>query len=876
MRRPLLLMMCLIAFAANAARITEQQALEKARQFLQGKELKQVQKARGIQRVSPSPDLRSIYIYNVADNGGFVIVSGDDRTDAILGYSDRGSFDEESVPENFRAWLVQMESEIASLPEAATRAVDSAPTAAFRKVATHARIRPLIITTWNQGNYNNAINSDGVYNCHLPMIDGQYPCTGCVAVVGAQLMYYYRWPQAATQEVSGYASSLAATNNALPPIQFQWDKMKTSYYPGDPDAEAVSAVADLLLYSAYAANMEFGVDGSASSTYTLAQGLCSYFDYDPNSWREVQRSNYSVSQWDELIYNELANGRPVIYNGSYKGGHAFICDGYDGEGMYHFNWGWGGAYNGYFKLQATNPFGSNNIKNSGYIADNNCIIGLQPSSWPEITYQDAKDTWEVPETFGPVPTTLDVVITNSTVEWFSWNNYPSANTFRCGIGELNGDGTIELLSILRDYDSFDSGSGPVLSCDISMLGLSEGTHKLVPLCQLNGGAEWSLCKPSDLYFEVIVNGEDVSVTLHPIEKLTVNGFDLAKGGEPGNTQGIWLNVTNEGDHYEGYLYVFVGTADNIGNQAAGKTVKIAAGNTKDYHWSIGKLEEGTYTLRLATDWYGNNVVAEQEVTILQDLRATAFEVSGVKNVDRVVKVDVTVENHAGDYAVPLYLFAGTTEMKTLVYAAGSAIERGGSDIMSFYFMPDMVGVWNLWVATDQAGMNVIGQSTVEIVEPQEVTLTLLPQVLNAVDGVVKSDKFVVRVSVTNIGDNPYDDVIVADLYKLIPGTHSGSSAGSRQQALTLEPGASTSLDFAFDDLEDGSYFCWVNYYSKGEAKGRTGGYIYEFQYTPATFSLDMNGDGVVNIADVITAVNSGTARPEDILSIIQSILSETP
>jgi hypothetical protein len=389
----------------------------------------------------------------VADNGGFVIVSGDDRTDAILGYSDRGSFDEESVPENFRAWLVQMESEIASLPEAATRAVDSAPTAAFRKVATHARIRPLIITTWNQGNYNNAINSDGVYNCHLPMIDGQYPCTGCVAVVGAQLMYYYRWPQAATQEVSGYASSLAATNNALPPIQFQWDKMKTSYYPGDPDAEAVSAVADLLLYSAYAANMEFGVDGSASSTYTLAQGLCSYFDYDPNSWREVQRSNYSVSQWDELIYNELANGRPVIYNGSYKGGHAFICDGYDGEGMYHFNWGWGGAYNGYFKLQATNPFGSNNIKNSGYIADNNCIIGLQPSSWPEITYQDAKDTWEVPETFGPVPTTLDVVITNSTVEWFSWNNYPSANTFRCGIGELNGDGTIELLSFRLDRHS---------------------------------------------------------------------------------------------------------------------------------------------------------------------------------------------------------------------------------------------------------------------------------------------------------------------------------------------------------------------------------------------------------------------------------------
>ena len=88
------------------------------------------------------------------------------------------------------------------------------------------------------------------------MIEGKYPCTGCVATVGAQIMYYYQWPKVQTKAVPSYTtSSKANTSEALPPIQFQWDKMKTCYVNNDPNTEAVNAVADLMLYCGYAAKM---------------------------------------------------------------------------------------------------------------------------------------------------------------------------------------------------------------------------------------------------------------------------------------------------------------------------------------------------------------------------------------------------------------------------------------------------------------------------------------------------------------------------------------------------------------------------------------------------------------------------------------------
>ena len=834
--RLLLLLTSLFALTVSAERINEQQALEKARQFMQGKVLNSAHQTRNVRRASASSQLQNLYIFNVEDNGGFVIVSVDDRTDAILGYSTSGRFDEQHIPDNFRAWLQQTETEIESLP-ASTLPGSEDLMPATRRAAKHAKINPLVITSWNQGNYGNDTNSDGVYNIHLPKIGSKYPCTGCVAVVGAQLMYYYQWPKDKTQSVPGYSSSSQANTSVdLQPIKFQWSKMKTSYVVNDPNTEAVNAVADLLLYSAYATQMYFGVGGSSGSTYTLAQGLCSYFDYDPDSWKNVSRSDYSVSEWDALIYHELACGRPVLYSGdSDSGGHAFICDGYDGEGMYHFNWGWGGSSDGYFKLQATNPYGSGGI---GFIYNHSCIIGLQPSSWPAVEDPNGYDMWQSPVIEGIVGTGSIVKVEGNTVTMKLGNENDGTYGFGFGIGELNSNGSVTPIDLKHEnLNTTDLPKGyyfSKLSFDFSSYNLSNGTHILVPISLLRGETAWRRCKPGNLYFEVNVTNGNKSIVVHPQKKLTVGDMDLTNGGNVGQSQSVRMTITNEGDHYDGWLYVFV---DDKNHQAGSLYAKMAAGNTKEYHISVGALSAGTHTLILSSDWNCETIIASKEVTVAQDLRATQFNYLDNLTVNRVQRVAVEVDNHAGDYNQPLYLFANTSNSKQLVYASGSAVEGGGSDEVTFYFWPDQAGAWNLWVATDYDGTNVIGQATAVISEAFEQKLQISSTIQNMSDYVVKAENFTIHVNVANQGTYAYNDEITANLFKLRPGTNMGDLVQTKKQVLQLAPSANQALQFIFDDLEDGSsYFYWIGYYSKGDMKS-VGFPTYQYVYTPAEMTV---------------------------------------
>ena len=887
----LLLFACVAVWTASANSIDRQQARQEAEMFLQSKGCAISGEATARSLAHNAAIKQPFYVFNTAGDHGFVIVAGDDRIEPIIGYTTQGSFDENDLPVNFKAWLEQMAAEIESIKDipAQTRA-ESVPQKVSRQVAIHKAIAPLIITTWNQG------NTDNVYNAHLPLVMGQQPCTGCVATAGAQIMYYYhRDLPDMTQPVPGYnlidgngkdSSHGADTSDDLPAIQFQWNKMKTSYGYRDPDVpttEEEDAVADLMLYCGYAAQMNYGLadvhGGSSASTSTLADGFSKYFGFNPNTWKNVQRPYYSVSEWDEIIYNELACGRPIIYSGSFNGGHAFICDGYDGEGMYHFNWGWGGNYNGFFKLQATNPKGESNITDMGYIADNYCIIGLQPMSWPDITDPSADDTWEVPEIEGIVATASNVRVDGTTVTMGLGNYNDDPYAFGYGIGKLNNNGTITPIDtsneIYKNWSILNRGHYyPNVSFDFSTYNLSDGSHILVPISMVNGESEWRRCNPADLYFEVNVSGGKKTIIAHPIEKLRINEFYMASGGTPGYSQGINLSITNEGDNLEKDLYVYVGTADDNGKSARSKTVRIAAGNTKEYRLSINKLDPGQYTLRLLNGYNSDVVLAQQDITISQDLEATNIEVSGKKYAGKTLRVDATIENHAGDYAVPLYLFASTGSTKQFYYAAGSAIESGSSEVVTFYFQPNKTGTWNLWIATDNKGEDIIGQSTVEVSEPHPANLSISSEVHNLDWSTIMAEKMIVNVNVTNNGSYDYDDVIEMSLFKLRSDNSGyGDLVVTQQQEILLEPSANTSLKFSFDNLEDGSdYFYYIYYYSTENSKttryrvsNYPAGYLLTFIYTPETTPEvplgDANGDGEVNAMDIVDIINYMMGMP---------------
>lgn len=788
----------MVILTVSAAPISRQQARQQAAQFVlkQGAQLGSEPTTVSGRRVQA--DDQPLYVFNTADNRGFVVVSGDDRTDAILGYTLQGNFDDATVPENLRHWFDQMTAEIEALGnEPAAARAESKP----RQVAIHSAVGPLLATTWNQGNWGNSENTDGIYNIRLPQIGSAYPCTGCVATAGAQIMYYYKWPET-TLEVPGYNSQLSATSNSLPAKEFEWDKMKTSYTSADAYSEAAYAVADLMLYAGWAAHMSYDIDGSSSSQVTLADNMVKYFGYDPY-WQHVSRDNYLVADWDELIYNELACGRPVIYDGSSdRGGHAFICDGYDGNGFYHFNWGWGGGSNGYFKLQATNPDGAYGFP--GYVFGNTAIIGLQPYTGVTPDDPNADDEWEEDTIEGMVAEAGNVALEGTITSMNMGNPNEQVCQFNFGIGELDDNETINVLKDTGLYDELSQGwyyTG--ITYDFSTMNLPEGTHRLVPVSKLNGEEEWKRCHPAELWFEVNVEGDNITAIQHPIVDLQVNECKMVSGGVPDKSQSVLVNITNNGDNLEQTLYLYVD-----GEWKSRKNFKIASGNTKEFTLSTGVLSEGIHTVTLHKG-YNGDVLTETTVDIKIDLAATAFSVNSEgKFAGTPIPVDVTVESHAGDYTTPLYFFASQSDTKgSPAYIAGTAIPGGGSDDVRFYFTPATGGTWNLWVTTDESGYNVIGTGSAVIVDAPLGTVTLElvnGKAINKPNGVVDYE-----MTVKNTGEVTFYRNFTSHLW--VPKEENQYGWSSANDAFTedivIEPGEEVIVTLTFTNLVEGGSYC---------------------------------------------------------------------
>lgn len=347
--------------AASAARIDRNAALLKAQRFMPGKQLVAAGDA-AVARARAPRKQEAFYVFNAANDGGFVIVSADDRATAILGYSDHGHLDVEAMPENLQWWLESYASQI--------EALEAVPVATAEQ-ATMAAIAPMTTAQWNQGSpyYNRC--PDGSYVDYDEMgYNANDRClAGCVAVAMAQMMHYWQWPQSCGA-LDAYDAN-GHTIKALPATTFKWDQMKETYGRTETGA-AVDAVAELMRYCGQAVQMKYSTESSSASLHESE--MITTFQYSPNCYW-LMRDGYTASRWAATIYDELAARRPVLYRGdSETDGHIFIIDGYDGKGLFHINWGWGGRNNGYFALSALSPEG-----HGTYQYDQYAMIGLQPA-----------------------------------------------------------------------------------------------------------------------------------------------------------------------------------------------------------------------------------------------------------------------------------------------------------------------------------------------------------------------------------------------------------------------------------------------------------------------------------------------------------------
>lgn len=376
-RYNLLWILCLLSFLYVGARpITKSAAENIARGFMSKRCSKSASLACLPHKSAvkgSSGDVAPYYIFNIGNREGFVIVSGDDNAEPVLGYSDRGELDLDNMPTNMVEWLRLNELYVESCAKRESSAVGTSRTGNGTVV-----VEPLLgDIMWGQ---------DFPFNemCPTYYSGGQdlHYYVGCVATAATQIMRYYRYPQQGTGSKS-YVFKGQTLSADFGNTTYDWDNM-LAFYPSDGvSQEQIDAAATLAYHFGVSVEMEYAENGSGALSMLVPHALKTYFGYDKATTMR-RRNFYSATEWLELIKHELDNNRPVYYGAtsdSGLGGHAFVCDGYDSEGYVHINWGWYGMSNGYFLVNHLNPddLGEGG-GTGGYNTDQEIITGIQPST----------------------------------------------------------------------------------------------------------------------------------------------------------------------------------------------------------------------------------------------------------------------------------------------------------------------------------------------------------------------------------------------------------------------------------------------------------------------------------------------------------------
>jgi len=270
------------------------------------------------------------YVFNDDTGKGFVVVAGDDKMGEVLAYSHEAFIDMANLNPEARYLFDsyrQVYEELGKNKGLTTRA----------KTATKATddVQPLLKSKWGQ---------DYPYSKQTQYV------TGCVATAVAQVMYYHKWPaQGKGQESYKVTFDNTVRSADFTKSHYDWDNMLPDYNRRNVTTKQEDAVALLMNDVGIATNMQYTDRISGTQSYMAERALRNYFDYDAAL---VTRANEGVDNLIEIVKKELRNGFPLYISGDSRsgGGHAWVCDGFDKEDMFHMNFGWNGQANGYYSL----------------------------------------------------------------------------------------------------------------------------------------------------------------------------------------------------------------------------------------------------------------------------------------------------------------------------------------------------------------------------------------------------------------------------------------------------------------------------------------------------------------------------------------------
>lgn len=622
------------------------------------------------------------HIFNIANNGGFVIVSGDDRTRTVLGYADQGYIDPNRMPEGLLDLLGGYAEEITALADEPQALPAEAPARAVQFL--RRPILPLIQTMWGQG--------DG-FNLYTPIIQTsggtEHALTGCIATSLAQLAYYHRWPNSTTKTIPGYFNrDMNQQLDSLPVTSFDYDAMLLRY-DDNSDSAAMRAVSKLMQYCGWAMQMEYAPGGSSAYSIQIPQLFVPYFDYD-SSTVFAERVNYSYQEWIDLLYNELANNRPMAYAGQRTTtGHSFICDGYDADDYFHFNFGWSGGANGYYCLSALNPFSTGTTTpryaDGGYCLQQGALIGLKPNSGEAPKYAPVK--------------LMDFCFYNDSSKTKVYQRDSIEQNFTgINIGFRVSTQLIDTADFEYFAKMIDNQTGEVVDtliwkvnnpdqlppytnrrwrvrCNMGA-NLVRGSYLVRFQARLSGTEEWKDAQYNDVhYLSAEIDSLTLTLTAQQAENVLPGLLDITSNGphtiDQMDTVTVRL-VAQDGDFRTDRLYLYRLRDDHF-HLLAGQQAFIALGDTATYRFMYKPSQAGRDTLLVTASEYFINPLdtlmpayctvdildnPEKPIDYTQTLECD-LQITNLQNnilYGNAIHSVVSVVNHSPDSAMKAYFF----------------------------------------------------------------------------------------------------------------------------------------------------------------------------------------------------------------------------
>ena len=498
------------------------------------------------------------YVFPFGENKGFAIVSGDDDMPEIVGYADHGTYDANNMPAAMAAFLNNYRATIEAMKQGNVSAIKNiAEAKALRANNTRATtaVSPLLgDIKWNQSE---------PYNNMCPKYDGtNLSATGCVATAMAQVMMYWKYPKEQKADIQGYKTYTHKLQVAgeLKGQKYDWDNMLPTYTNNNYTQTQADAVAKLMLHCGKAVEMDYGEESGAIVT---PGRLAKYFGYDSDLMLDLMRSCFTLAEWTAIIDKELQAKRPILYSGrTTNGGHQFVCDGSDGNGLYHINWGWGGYQDGYFDITILNPgqggIGAGNVTD-GYNRNCNMIIGIQPDNGkvdeplveiPFITVFESDYNGHATsiELTKPTRQSATEKFSIKIKEWMTNLTYNGFNG-KFGYGISDGNGGYQLISDVVDIkikavDENGYGISDKSTSNINYAFAPNKTYTIYGIYSTDNGKTWKKCA----YYYMQPYVVKATATTLSLVKTQLTAEITSKETQYSGVEGTFeLSITNNGD-----------------------------------------------------------------------------------------------------------------------------------------------------------------------------------------------------------------------------------------------------------------------------------------------------------------------------------------